>query len=251
MTLAFWQAGDLAAAGRAVRDWARVEKRSPDARAVRGADLRGHGRDRPGRGGRRARRSPSAADADAWERVGRLRLRLMDRDGAIAALEQARRLRAHRRGPALAGARLPPGRRRRRRGHGLRAGDAPGARLARRVGALRPRAGADRPHQRAIEAVAAPWGWRRIRRSPTSWPASRPLSRASCRSARRPEPIARHSPRPRQNARTRPVNTSREPHPRRRDGLSAAHAANPSRLRGQARRAALSGWRTVGRIRAR
>jgi cytochrome c-type biogenesis protein CcmH/NrfG len=31
-------------------------------------------------------------DADAWERLGRLRLRLMDREGAIAALERARAL---------------------------------------------------------------------------------------------------------------------------------------------------------------
>jgi tetratricopeptide (TPR) repeat protein len=37
---------------------------------------------------RAARRAP--ADASAWERVGRLRLRLGDRSGAIAALEQAR-----------------------------------------------------------------------------------------------------------------------------------------------------------------
>jgi tetratricopeptide (TPR) repeat protein len=31
-------------------------------------------------------------DGSAWERLGRLRLRLMDRAGAIAALEQARRV---------------------------------------------------------------------------------------------------------------------------------------------------------------
>ena len=54
MTTAFWQAGDYSAAARAVH-------RGPD-------------------------------DADAWERVGRLRLRLGDRDRAIDALETARRL---------------------------------------------------------------------------------------------------------------------------------------------------------------
>jgi tetratricopeptide (TPR) repeat protein len=92
MTLAFWQAGDLAAAGRAVRDWARVEddRPAPHRFAARiyedmGAiDLAAEAAQRA------ADRGP--ADADAWARVGRLRLRLMDRAGAIAALEQARRL---------------------------------------------------------------------------------------------------------------------------------------------------------------
>jgi tetratricopeptide (TPR) repeat protein len=92
MTLAFWQAGDLAAAGRAVRDWARVDGGRPTAHrfAARiyedmGAiDLAAEAADRA------AARGPQ--DADAWERVGRLRLRLMDRDAAIAALEHARRL---------------------------------------------------------------------------------------------------------------------------------------------------------------
>jgi tetratricopeptide (TPR) repeat protein len=92
MTLAFWQAGDLPAAGRAVRDWARVDADRPAAHrfAARiyedmGAiDLAAEAADRA------AARGPQ--DADAWERVGRLRLRLMDRDAALVALEQARRL---------------------------------------------------------------------------------------------------------------------------------------------------------------
>ena len=87
MTLAFWQAGDLPAAGRAVRDWARVDGDRPAAHrfAARiyedmGAiDLAAE-----------AARGPQ--DADAWERVGRLRLRLMDREAAIAALDRARRI---------------------------------------------------------------------------------------------------------------------------------------------------------------
>ena len=53
MTLAFWNAGNLEAAGRAVRDWARVEER-PGGASLRRAHLRGHGRDRPGRAGGRA-----------------------------------------------------------------------------------------------------------------------------------------------------------------------------------------------------
>ncbi|MEA2256445.1 MAG: hypothetical protein QOG35_2490 [Solirubrobacteraceae bacterium] len=92
MTLAFWQAGDLAAAGRAVRDWARVDGGRPAAHrfAARiyedmGAiDLAAEAAERA------AARGPE--DADAWERVGRLRLRLMDRGAALAALEHARRL---------------------------------------------------------------------------------------------------------------------------------------------------------------
>jgi tetratricopeptide (TPR) repeat protein len=92
MTLAFWQAGNLPAAGRAVRDWARADPDRPAAHrfAARiyedmGAiDLAAEAAERA------AARAPQ--DADAWERVGRLRLRLMDREGAIAALERARRL---------------------------------------------------------------------------------------------------------------------------------------------------------------
>jgi tetratricopeptide (TPR) repeat protein len=98
MTLAFWQAGDLAAAGRAVRDWARVDPERPAAHrfAARiyedmGAiDLAAEAADRA------AARAPQ--DADAWERVGRLRLRLLDRSAALAALEHARRL-----GPSVEG----------------------------------------------------------------------------------------------------------------------------------------------------
>jgi tetratricopeptide (TPR) repeat protein len=92
MTLAFWQAGDLPAAGRAVRDWARHdgERPTPHRFAARiyedmGAiDLAAEAAERA------AARAPG--DAGEWERVGRLRLRLMDRAAALAALEHARRL---------------------------------------------------------------------------------------------------------------------------------------------------------------
>jgi len=92
LTLAFWQSGELNAAGRAVRDWARVEgeRPTPHRFAARiyedmGAiDLAAEAAERS------AARGPG--DAGAWERVGRLRLRLMDREAAIAALEHARRL---------------------------------------------------------------------------------------------------------------------------------------------------------------
>jgi tetratricopeptide (TPR) repeat protein len=81
-----------------VRDWARVDGDRPAAHrfAARiyedmGAiDLAAEAADRA------AARGPQ--DADAWERVGRLRLRLMDRGAAIEALERARRL-----GPSVEG----------------------------------------------------------------------------------------------------------------------------------------------------
>ena len=90
LTAAFWQAGNLPAAARAVRDWARVEtdRPTPERFASRiyedmGAlDLAAHA------AARAVDRAPN--DGSAWERLGRLRLRLMDRAGAIAALEQAR-----------------------------------------------------------------------------------------------------------------------------------------------------------------
>ncbi|HWF51018.1 MAG TPA: tetratricopeptide repeat protein [Solirubrobacteraceae bacterium] len=90
LTVAFWQAGNLPAAARTVRDWARVdvERPTPERYASRiyadmGAiDLAAEAALRA------AERAPS--DASAWERLGRLRLRLMDRAGALAALERAR-----------------------------------------------------------------------------------------------------------------------------------------------------------------
>ena len=89
MTLAFWQAGNLEAAARSVRDWARVDgtRPAPHRFAARiyediGAiDLAEEAAERA------ALRGPS--DAGAWERLGRLRLRLMDREGALKALERA------------------------------------------------------------------------------------------------------------------------------------------------------------------
>ncbi len=89
MTLAYWHAGNLDAAARAVRDWARVEgaRPAPHRFAARiyediGAiDLAEQAAERA------ALRGPS--DAGAWERLGRLRLRLRDREGALQALERA------------------------------------------------------------------------------------------------------------------------------------------------------------------
>src|SRR5207302_7564859 len=92
LTAAFWQAGNLPAAARAVRDWARAEtdRPTPQRFAARiyedmGAiDLAAEAAERA------AQRAPQ--DASSWERLGRLRLRLMDGAGAILVLEQARTL---------------------------------------------------------------------------------------------------------------------------------------------------------------
>jgi tetratricopeptide (TPR) repeat protein len=94
MTLAFWQAGDLYAAARSVRDWARVEGARPAAHRfaariyedIGAIDLAEEAAERA------AVRGPG--DASAWERLGRLRLRLLDREGALEAIERAARLSA-------------------------------------------------------------------------------------------------------------------------------------------------------------
>jgi tetratricopeptide (TPR) repeat protein len=94
MTLAFWHAGDLYAAARSVRDWARVEGGRPAAHRfaariyedIGAIDLAEEAAERA------AVRGP--ADAGAWERLGRLRLRLLDREGALDAFERAHTLHA-------------------------------------------------------------------------------------------------------------------------------------------------------------
>jgi tetratricopeptide (TPR) repeat protein len=92
LTVAFWQAGDLAAAGRAVRDWARAEPDRPTPHRFAARiyeDMRAFDLARDA-----ALRETATAptDASAWERLGRLRMRLGDRDGAREALERARRI---------------------------------------------------------------------------------------------------------------------------------------------------------------
>jgi tetratricopeptide (TPR) repeat protein len=90
LTAAFWQAGNLPAAGRAVRDWARVEpdRPTPERFASRIYEDMGAFDLAADAAGRAADRAPG--DASAWERLGRLRLQLMDRRAAITALERAR-----------------------------------------------------------------------------------------------------------------------------------------------------------------
>jgi tetratricopeptide (TPR) repeat protein len=98
MTLAFWQAGDFAAAGRAVRDWARADPDRPAAHryAARIYEDQGAIMQAAEAADRAAERAPE--DAPEWERVGRLRLRLGQPSRARTALERAARL-----GPSVDG----------------------------------------------------------------------------------------------------------------------------------------------------
>jgi tetratricopeptide (TPR) repeat protein len=89
MTLAFWQADNLDAAARAVRDWARVDGDRPAAHRFAARIYEDMGAiDLAAESAERAvARAPT--DAGEWARLGRLRLRLRDRAGAIEALRRA------------------------------------------------------------------------------------------------------------------------------------------------------------------
>jgi tetratricopeptide (TPR) repeat protein len=92
MTLAFWQSADYSAAARAVRDWIREERGrpAPYRYAARIYEDMGALSQAVEAAGREAAVAP--ADASAWERLGRLRMRTFDRAGAREALERAREL---------------------------------------------------------------------------------------------------------------------------------------------------------------
>jgi tetratricopeptide (TPR) repeat protein len=92
LTLAYWQAGDYAAAARAVRDWTREEpeRPAPHRFAARIYEDMGALSQAVEAAAREVHAAP--ADASAWERLGRLRLRRFDRARARTALEEARRL---------------------------------------------------------------------------------------------------------------------------------------------------------------
>jgi len=98
LTVAFWQARDLAAAARAVRDWARADPDRPTAHRFAARIYEDMGALDLARDAARRETERAPTDASAWERLGRLRLRLADRDGAREALERACAL-----GPSLEG----------------------------------------------------------------------------------------------------------------------------------------------------
>ncbi len=92
MTLAFWQAGDLAAAGRAVRDWARTEPERPAPHRYAARIYEDMGSLSLATDAAEREVGVAADDGSAWERLGRLRLRRFDRAGARDVLERARAL---------------------------------------------------------------------------------------------------------------------------------------------------------------
>jgi tetratricopeptide (TPR) repeat protein len=98
LTAAFWQAGNLPAAARAVRDWARADtdRPTPERFAARIYEDMGAIDLAADAALRATDRAPT--DPSTWERLGRLRLRLADRSSAIEAFERAREL-----GPTVEG----------------------------------------------------------------------------------------------------------------------------------------------------
>src|SRR5207248_8317958 len=92
LTVAFWQARNLPAAARTVRDWARADtdRPTPEGFASRIYEDMGAIDLAADAAVRATDRAPT--DASAWERLGRLRLRLADRARAIEAFERAREL---------------------------------------------------------------------------------------------------------------------------------------------------------------
>jgi tetratricopeptide (TPR) repeat protein len=92
MTLAFWQAGDYAAAARAVRDWMRAERDRPAPFRYAARIYEDMGALSQALEAAEREVAVAPADASAWERLGRLRLRVFDRAGAREALERAREL---------------------------------------------------------------------------------------------------------------------------------------------------------------
>src|SRR3954470_7031213 len=92
LALAFWQAGDYPAAARAVRDWIRQEPERPAPHRTAARIYEDLGSLSQAIDATLRETTLAAGDASAWERLGRLRLRAFDREGARDALETARTL---------------------------------------------------------------------------------------------------------------------------------------------------------------
>jgi tetratricopeptide (TPR) repeat protein len=92
MTLAFWQSGDYSAAARAARDWIRAERDRPAPYRYAARIYEDMGALSQAVDAAEREVDTGREDASAWERLGRLRLRIFDRAGAREALERAREL---------------------------------------------------------------------------------------------------------------------------------------------------------------
>src|SRR3954469_22432273 len=90
MTLAFWQAGDYGAAARSVRDWLREERARPAPYRYAARIYEDMGSLSQAVHAAEGETEHAPSDPSAWERLGRLRLRAFDREGAREALERAR-----------------------------------------------------------------------------------------------------------------------------------------------------------------
>jgi len=89
LTLAFFQDGDLGAAGRAVRDWIRRERDRPAPHRFAARIYEAMGSLSLAEAETEIEANLRPRDASVWERLGRLRLRRFDRSGAREALERA------------------------------------------------------------------------------------------------------------------------------------------------------------------
>jgi tetratricopeptide (TPR) repeat protein len=98
LALAYWQAGDYAAAARAVRDWIRQEPERPAPHRTAARIYEDMGTLSQAIDATLRETTLAAGDPSAWERLGRLRLRVFDRAGAREALERARALGASEQG---------------------------------------------------------------------------------------------------------------------------------------------------------
>jgi len=89
LTTAYWQSGQYAAAARAARDWIREEpdRPAPYRTAARIYEDMGPFSQALDAVTKETERAPG--DANAWERLGRLRMRTFDRAGAREALERS------------------------------------------------------------------------------------------------------------------------------------------------------------------
>jgi tetratricopeptide (TPR) repeat protein len=90
MTLSFWQSRNFPAAARAVRDWARVEGERPTVHRFAARIYEDMGAFSLAAEAAQREADLAPEDSVAWERVGRLRLRLADRAAAHHAFERAR-----------------------------------------------------------------------------------------------------------------------------------------------------------------